>query len=131
MESPYNAAATAVVVFHTLWMGWVIVGLFLPRMRRGLRNLHLTCAVLTLLFMSTRGYCPLTDLEILFLQRAGLPDYAGGFIQHYGAALLYGELIEITPEATMLATMLITAAAITLRWRQRLGRLGGGRENAA
>jgi len=117
-EHFFSLAATAVVALHALWILWVIAGLFIVRMAKWLRALHLFCALSTLVVMATRGYCPLTDLEVYFQQRAGSAGYEGGFIQHYASALVYGDLLPITPAGLMVLTMLIAATAILLQWRK-------------
>ena len=117
-----STLATAVVVMHALWIVWIVGGLLIPRLNRGLRRFHLVCAGLTLVVMAARGYCPLTDLEVYFLRRAGQSGYEGGFIQHYAAAFVYGDLIRVTPEGLMVATFLVTAIAVVLHWGRPLGR---------
>jgi len=117
-----SSLATAVVVIHALWIVWIIGRLLIPKISRVLRRFHLASAALTLMVMALRGYCPLTDLEIYFLRRAGLSGYEGGFIQHYAAAFVYGDLIRVTPEGLMVATLLVTAIAIVLHWGRVLTR---------
>ncbi|MBU0508660.1 DUF2784 domain-containing protein [bacterium] len=123
MQPVYSSLATAVVVTHALWILWVLGGLFLPRMNRGWRRVHLLSAAATVVVMATRGYCPLTDLEVHFLRQAGQTGYQGSFIQHYAAAFVYGDLIRITPEGLMVLTMLVASLAIVLHWGKSLSRL--------
>ena len=117
-EHFFSLAATAVVALHALWILWVIAGLFIVRMAKWLRALHLFCALSALVVMATGSICPLTHLEVYFRQRAGSAGYQGGFIQHYASALVYGDLIPLTPEGLMVTTMLIAAIAILLRWHK-------------
>jgi len=119
----YSSAATAVVVIHALWIVWMLTGAFLPLGRRW-RTVHLGGVLLTILFMVTRGWCPLTDLEVYLRNLAGEEGYGGGFIAHYASAFVYGDLISITPAGLMMATILIGALAVVLKWGRRLGRFG-------
>lgn len=119
----YALAATVVVVIHALWIVWMFTGAFLP-FGRVWRNVHLGGVLLTVVFMATRGLCPLTDLEVYLQELAGREGYSGGFIAHYASAFVYGDLIAITPPGLMIATIFIAAVAVVLRWGKRLGDLG-------
>jgi hypothetical protein len=120
MQSTYELAATVIVVIHAFWIVWVIGGLFIAHMSRSLRTIHTGCALLTLGIMAMRGVCPLTDLEQHYDRLAGKASYQGGFIHHYAAAFVYGDLIPITNSALMIGTMLVTAIALLLRFHDKL-----------
>jgi len=120
MHSAFDVAATVVVVIHALWILWVTGGLFVPHMSHILRTIHTGSALLTLAIMATMGVCPLTDLEQYYDRLAGKAGYQGGFIHHYAAAFVYGDLIPITTPGLMIGTMLVSAIAIFLRFRDKL-----------
>ena len=120
MDSFYGTAATIVVVIHALWILWVVGGLFVLHMSHLLRTVHTASALLTLGIMATIGVCPLTDLEQYYDHLAGKTGYRGGFIHHYAAAFVYGDLIPITNSGLMIGTMLVTAIAILLHFRNKL-----------
>jgi hypothetical protein len=117
----YDWAATAVVVIHALWIVWMLTGAFLP-FGRAWRTVHLCGVLLTVVFMVTLGVCPLTDLEVYLHNLAGEEGYTGGFIAHYAAAFVYGDLIAVTPPGLMMATIFIASLAVVLRWGKRMGR---------
>jgi hypothetical protein len=112
-----------VVVLHAVWVLWVVGGLFATGMKRALRSIHLACVALTLVIAVTRGICPLTDLEVYFFELAGEPGYTGGFIQHYAASFVYGDLIHVTSAGLMVGLILICALAIARQWGDRLSNL--------
>jgi hypothetical protein len=74
--------------------------------------------------MVSRGFCPLTNLEVHFHKLSGTEGYTGGFIAHYASAFVYGDLIAITPPGLMIATLFIAAVAMALRWGKKLGQFG-------
>jgi hypothetical protein len=113
MRAIFGDLATIVVVIHALWVLWVIAGAFLS-LGRTLRRAHVISVVVTLGIYLSIIICPLTDLEIYLNQLAGKPGYSGGFLRHYAAALVYGDLIPVAPPQFFVGLLLFSALAI---WR--------------
>jgi Protein of Unknown function (DUF2784) len=81
--------ADLIVVIHSLFVLFVIFGgLLLLRWPR-LMYLHLPAVLWGAYIEFSGGVCPLTPLENLLRQRAGLAGYQGGFIEHYVLPVLY------------------------------------------
>jgi hypothetical protein len=85
----YRLLADAVVLLHTAFVAFVVLGGFLAWRWRWLVWLHLPCAVWGVLIEYRGWICPLTPIENYFRSRAGLEGYRGGFIEHYILPLLY------------------------------------------
>jgi uncharacterized protein DUF2784 len=85
----YRLLADAVVLLHTAFVAFVVLGGFLAWRWRWLVWLHVPCAVWGVLIEYRGWICPLTPIENYFRTRAGLEGYRGGFIEHYVLPLLY------------------------------------------
>ncbi len=85
----YRLLADAVVLAHTAFVGFVVLGGFLARRWSWLAWLHLPCAVWGAVIEYQGWVCPLTPLENALRRRAGLEGYAGGFVEHYVLPTLY------------------------------------------
>jgi hypothetical protein len=81
--------ATAVVAFHACFVVFVVAGGFIALRWRWLMVLHVPAVVWAVLLEYNGWVCPLTPLENVLRERAGLAGYAGGFIQHYLLRELY------------------------------------------
>ena len=87
--------ATAVVAFHACFVVFVLTGGFVALRWRALVWLHIPSAIWAVLLEYNGWICPLTPLENLLRERAGLAGYSGGFIQHYLLRQLYPA--QLTP----------------------------------
>jgi uncharacterized protein DUF2784 len=85
----YRLLADAVVLLHTAFVAFVVLGGFLAWRWRWIVWLHVPCAVWGVLIEYRGWICPLTPIENYFRSRAGLEGYRGGFIEHYVLPLLY------------------------------------------
>jgi uncharacterized protein DUF2784 len=85
----YRLLADAVVLLHTAFVAFVVLGGFLAWRWRWIVWLHVPCAVWGVLIEYRGWICPLTPIENYFRTRAGLEGYRGGFIEHYVLPLLY------------------------------------------
>jgi len=119
----YALMADLVVVIHTLFVLFVVLG-GLAVLRWGrLAWLHLPAAVWGAFIELTGGICPLTHLEVWLRQRAGGAGYAGGCIAHYLAPLLYP--MGLTRGGQVLLGLLVVVVnlgiyGVVLRgWRRR------------
>ncbi len=102
--------ADAVVVFHLLWIVFLIFGALLGRRIPWVKWLHLGSLAYSLALQTFHWVCPLTHVEV-WLRRADDPAgaYAGGFIAHYAQRLVYAPV----PGALLFgATLLIVALTL-------------------
>ena len=85
----YRLSAELIVIFHALFVVFVVVGgvtvLRWPR----LAWFHLPAAAWGALIEFGGWICPLTPLEKWLRVQAGLAAYEGGFIAHYLLPILY------------------------------------------
>jgi len=85
----YRLLADLVVVVHSLFLLFVVLGGFLVLQWRPIAWAHLPAAAWGVAIELRHGICPLTPLENTFRERAGLAGYSGGFVEHYLVPLLY------------------------------------------
>ncbi len=85
----YRLLANAAVVFHALFIVFVVCGGLLAWRWRWVAAIHLPCALWGILIEYRGGICPLTPLENSLRARAGQQGYSGGFIEHYLLPAMY------------------------------------------
>ena len=105
----YSALATAVLLLHALFIGWVIFGALLTRSRPILRWLHIVSLIWGVLTELLPWPCPLTLVENWLEQKAGVEPYQGGFLLHYLDKLVYPDI-----SATMLTVAGVAICAFNL-----------------
>ncbi|MGQ4807980.1 hypothetical protein NKDENANG_01346 [Candidatus Entotheonellaceae bacterium PAL068K] len=112
----YKIAADLIVLFHLLWIGFLIFGALLAFKRPWLRALHLAGLAFSVSMQTYGWYCPLTHAE-QWLHSRYRPElsYTGSFIAHYAERLVY---LRVPPLLVLALTLLICAgtAYIYLRW---------------
>jgi hypothetical protein len=81
--------ADLLVVFHALFVLFVVVGGFLALRWRRLVWLHVPAALWGAGIEFMGWVCPLTPLENHLRRLAGEAGYAGGFVEHYLIPTLY------------------------------------------
>ena len=79
----YRLLADAVVLVHTAFVAFVVLGGFLAWRWSRIAWLHVPCALWGAVIEYQGWVCPLTPLENDLRRRAGLAGYAGGFVEHY------------------------------------------------
>lgn len=88
---PYRLLADFVVVLHGAFVLFAVFGgLAVARWPR-LAWFHVPVVAWAGLVELAGWTCPLTPLEIHFLELAGTTDYEGGFVEHYLIPFLYPE----------------------------------------
>ena len=97
--------ADLIVIFHFLWILFLLFGFILSRGRRWLRWLHWVALVFSFLLAVCNWYCPLTYLEF-WLDQKHDPDltYTGSFIAHYLEKIIY---LNVSPKTLFFLTMLM------------------------
>lgn len=103
----YRFAADALVVFHLLFIVFVLLGGLLVLRWHWLALLHLPAAAWGMSVEFFRLYCPLTPLENSLRHAAGQQGYDGGFIEHYLIPLIYPAGLTATMQFWMGALVLL------------------------
>ncbi|KPC32970.1 Uncharacterized protein ABJ99_1823 [Pseudomonas syringae pv. cilantro] len=85
----YRVAADAVVVFHLVFILFVLFGGLLVLRKPWLALLHIPAIVWGSAVEFLHLYCPLTPLENALRSQAGEQGYDGGFVEHYLIPLIY------------------------------------------
>ena len=103
-ESHYLIAADLLLLGHVLFVGFVVVGLLLVIMGKGLhwswirnpwfRLLHLASIAFVVLLSWLSRICPITTWEMLLRERGGGSTYSGSFISYWLETLLYYDAPE-------------------------------------
>ena len=116
----YALGAVLVLAFHLAFVLFVVFGAVLVLRRPRLAWLHLPAAAWGVFIeLSGRG-CPLTLLENLLRQRAGLDGYAEGFLEHYILWLLYPEGLTRTVQFVLAGIVLaVNGVLYACIWRKR------------
>lgn len=81
--------ADAVLVLHLIFIVFVVAGGLLVLRWPRLAWAHVPAVIWGALIEFSGSVCPLTPLEVALRQQAGQAGYAGGFIEHYVAGLIY------------------------------------------
>lgn len=81
--------ADAIVVLHSAFIAFAVLGGLLVLRWPRLAWLHLPALAWGLWIELSHGVCPLTPLENQWRIRAGEAGYRGGFIDHYLLPLIY------------------------------------------
>ena len=119
----YSLMADAVVVFHLLYIVFVMSGALLALRWRGLILLHLPAVVWGMAVEFLHLYCPLTPLENSLRLKAGIAGYEGDFIGHYLLPLIYPAgltpRIQIALGTLVLVVNLTAYLLVIQRWRRR------------
>jgi len=91
----YRIAADCILLLHLAFTLYTVLGGFLVLRRPSLLWLHLAAVLWGVVIELADWTCPLTPLENFLRERAGESGYAGGFIEHYVALILYPENLTI------------------------------------
>lgn len=121
----YRFAADALVLFHLLFIVFVLFGGLLVFFRPWLALLHLPAAAWGMSVEFFRLYCPLTPLENHLRRAAGQQGYDGGFIEHYLIALIYPA--GLTPSMQLWMGGLVLLINLSVYVALLLRRQGGAR----
>jgi hypothetical protein len=86
---PYKLLADATVIFHFLWILFLIFGGWWGRRNRLVKYLHIAGLVFVFFVETGDLFCPLTYLEVWLRQMSSHPFYAVSFIVHYLEQFIY------------------------------------------
>jgi len=124
----YNFLADLVVVFHSLFVLFVLLGGFLLLWRSSVAWYHLP-AVFWAAWLEFSGWiCPLTPLENLLREKGGIEGYNIGFVEHYIEPVLYPASLDRQMQINLgIIVILINIGIYLAVWirRRKLGRNQG------
>ena len=108
----YRAAADAILVAHFAFVLFAVFGALLVLRWPRLALAHIPAALWAALVELSGWICPLTPLEVALRRSAGEAGYAGDFVLHYVAALLYPEGLTRDIQLVLGAIVITMNAAI-------------------
>jgi len=85
----YRFLADSVLIFHLLFIGFVIFGGLLARRSPWIALAHIPAACWGAFIELTGGLCPLTVMEVGLRRIAGDAGYSGSFVEHYLLPVIY------------------------------------------
>lgn len=91
----YRITADCILLLHLAFTLFTVLGGLLVLRRPSLLWLHLAAVFWGVVIEWADWVCPLTPLENFLREKDGEAGYAGGFIEHYVALLLYPEHLTI------------------------------------
>lgn len=119
----YRLLTDLTLCIHFAFLVFVVCGGLLVRRYHWLLVPHLLAAGWGVYVEAMPGLrCPLTALENVFADKAGLAGYSGTFIQHYLAPIIYPDgLTPLAQRALAVAVVLINAVVYAWPRRSRGG----------
>jgi hypothetical protein len=112
--------ADLVLVGHVAFVAFVVLGGLLVLRWRRVAWLHVPCALWGAWVEVAGWVCPLTPLENALRRAAGEAGYAGGFLEHYVAPILYPPgLTRGIQVALGIAVLALNVVVYSAAWRRR------------
>lgn len=102
----YRVLADCVVLAHTAFVAFVVLGGYLAWQWRAIAWAHVPCALWGAAIEYGGWTCPLTPLENALRARAGVQGYRGGFVEQYVIPALYPAGLG-RPTQAMLGTLVL------------------------
>ncbi|MFJ7793972.1 DUF2784 domain-containing protein [Pseudomonas sp. NPDC096950] len=119
----YRIAADGLVLFHLLFILFVLFGGLLVLKWRPLIWWHLPAAAWGVIVEVFHLTCPLTYWENLMREAAGQTVYGGGFIEHYVLPVIYPAgltpTIQLGLASVVLAVNLVVYVRLIRLWKLR------------
>lgn len=116
--TPFLAAA--IVVLHLAFILFAALGGLLALRWRWIPWVHLPAVAWAAIVELTDRVCPLTPLEITLRHAAGQPGYAGDFVEHYLAPIVYPPGLTRGVQLALATGLVVLNAAIyVIVWRRR------------
>lgn len=118
----YQFLADGVVLFHFLFVGFVIFGGILVLRWHKAAFFHLPAAAWGVFIEWSGLLCPLTFLENYLRDKGGIGAYRGGFVDHYIMPVLYPDGLTRDTQFALGAIILlinVTVYAIAFTRRRR------------
>lgn len=119
----FRVLANVVALTHAAFVAFVVLGGLLVLRHRRVAWLHIPAVIWGALIEYGGWICPLTPLENVLRERAGLAGYSGGFVEHYILRALYPSGLTTHMQWTLgtavLALNALVYGSIWLRIRRR------------
>lgn len=116
----FRLLADVVALTHAAFVVFVVLGGLLVLRWHRLAWLHVPAAIWGVLIEYRGWICPLTPLENMLRERAGLSGYAGGFVEHYVLRALYPSGLARDMQWVLgTLVLLINAVAYGSLWLRR------------
>jgi hypothetical protein len=116
----YKLYADLLVVFHLVYILFVIFGGFLARRQRWIIWVHIPCAIWGMFIEFAGWICPLTPLENEWRIAAGSSGYSGGFIENYIIPFVYPEgLTRVAQIVLGMGVIMVNGLAYRHLWLHR------------
>ena len=119
----YRIAADCILLLHLTFTLFTVLGGLLVLRRPSLIWVHLAAVLWGVVIEWADWVCPLTPLENFLRGLGGEAGYAGGFLEHYVALILYPENLTIELRYLLglglVAVNLIVYGYILLKRRHR------------
>lgn len=115
----YRLLADLVVLLHSAFVLFVVLGGLLALRRPRAAWFHLPAALWGAGIEFAAGICPLTPLENHLRQLGGEAGYTGGFVEHYVLPVLYPE--GLTREVQLVLgtlVILLNLVVYAIVWRR-------------
>ncbi len=108
----YGVLADGVVLFHFLWILFLIFGGVWGRRHRLVKFVHVPAVAFAFIVEVCDWYCPLTHLEVWLRERQSpASGYGGSFISHYLEKVIY---IQLPRWAIVILALLLVAGNLLL-----------------
>ncbi len=85
----YNSLADLIVVLHSLFVLFVMLGGFLVLWKSSVAWCHIPAVFWAASIEFFGWICPLTPLENMLREKGGAAGYGTGFVEHYIVPILY------------------------------------------
>ncbi len=124
----YNFLADLVVVIHSFFVLFVLLGGFLVLWKPSVAWYHLP-AVFWAAWLEFSGWiCPLTPLENLLREKGGTAGYNVGFVEHYIVPVLYPASLTRQMQVIIGIVVVILNFGIYFNVWMRMRKAGRGQE---
>jgi hypothetical protein len=119
----YSLFADAIVVFHFLFIVFVVAGGMLVLRRPVLAWIHLPAVVWGAGIEFAGGICPLTPLENYLRRLGGESTYSGDFVMQYLLPVIYPENLTVTTQyilgsLVIVINLMVYGVVIRRRYRR-------------
>lgn len=121
-------AADLVVVLHAAFVLFAALGGLLVWKWHRAAWLHVPCFLWAAWVELAGWFCPLTPLENLLREQAGVTSYQSGFVEHYLLPVLYPDGLTRAIQITLGLLVLLGNVALYLVLTHRCGK--GNRHNS-
>jgi hypothetical protein len=111
----YDGLAVAVLIFHVLFILWVVFGALLTKHRLLIWS-HIASLTWAVAVEVLPWPCPLTIVENWLEGRAGVQPYQGGFLLHYLDALVYPDISPVVLTLAAVAVCLLNLGIYARRF---------------